>query len=167
MEFNRMISLVLGFIVLILLFVWIASRFRSSTRTTADNKVTVTVTMTPTPTVTPTKGPSKGWNPLAFLFNNNSPTPTPTQKIDGKKATVTPTSVPVGTTQTGSTQGTVSNGSTTFETSTIVYKNNKTGNTTSYKIEGVQQIPQTGASTLVIPLALSALSFGAYLKKRS
>lgn len=152
MEFNRMISLVLGFIVLILLFVWIASRFRSTTKTTADNTVTITMT----PTITPTKGASQGWNPLAFL-NRSTPTPTPTKKVVVKKVTVTPTK----TSTTGGGEGE------TTGTTTIVYKNNHTGQTTSYTVDGIKNIPSTGAETAAIPLALSALSLGVYLRKRS
>jgi hypothetical protein len=152
MEFNRMISLVLGFIVLILVFVWIASRFRSTTKVTTGSTVTVTMT----PTVTPTKSPSKGWNPFG-IFSKETPTPTPTQKkVIVKKVSTTPTRV-MGSLES---QGTVGN-------TTLVYKNNRNGKTTSYTVTGVQSIPNTGAPTLVIPLALSALTFGAYLRKRS
>jgi hypothetical protein len=142
MEFNRLISLVLGFIVLILVFVWIGSRFRSATRTTTEARVTVT--MTPTPTKVQGQ---KGWNPFGFLFKG---TPTPTKSI-AKRITPTVTSIVVA-------------GQATQETDTIVYKNNRTGETQT--IEGVQRIPETGAPTLVIPFALSALTFGAYLRKR-
>ncbi len=142
MEFNRLISLVLGFIVLILVFVWIGSRFRSTTRTVGDARVTVT--MTPTPTKAQGE---KGWNPFGFLFRGS---PTPTKTI-AQRITPTPTQIVVA-------------GQATQETNTIVYKNNRTGETQT--IEGVQRIPETGAPTLIIPLALSALTFGAYLRKR-
>lgn len=146
MEFNRLISLVLGFIVLILVFVWIGSRFRSTTKTTSDARVTITLTPTPTKA----QG-EKGWNPFANLFKRGTPTPTP-KKVIAQKPTATPTQVFVA-------------GGTTQETSTtMVYKNNRTGETQT--IEGVQKIPETGAPTLVIPLALSALTFGAYLRKK-
>lgn len=143
MEFNRLISLVLGFIVLILVFVWIGSRFRSATRTVGDARVTVT--MTPTPTKA---NGEKGWNPFGFLFNRQTPTPT---KTIAKAGTPTPTTIVVA-------------GQATEDTYAVTYRNNRTGETRT--IEGVTRIPETGAPTLVIPLALSALTLGAYLKKR-
>jgi hypothetical protein len=154
MEFNRLISLVIGFIVLILVFVWIGSRFRSATISQNGAKVTITSTVTPTSTSpTPTSGESKGWNPFAFLFNRNSPTPTPSKVLT---VTTTPTQV----------KQLVDNAQNQGNSSAI-YVNNKTGETTTIANSGITRIPETGASTLVIPLAFSALTLGAYLRKRS
>ncbi len=153
MEFNRLISLVIGFIVLILVFVWIGSRFRSATITQNGTNVTVTSTVTPTASPTPTSGASKGWNPLAFLFNRNSPTPTPSKVIT---ITTSPTQVKQ-----------IVNNAQNQGNSSAIYVNNKTGETTTIANSGITRIPETGASTLIIPLAFSALTLGAYLRKKS
>ena len=52
MEFNRLISLVLGFIVLILIFVWVNNRIQAGKNKTTDTKNTVQVTLTTTPSPT-------------------------------------------------------------------------------------------------------------------
>ncbi len=155
MEFNRLISLVIGFIVLILVFVWIGSRFRSATISQNGTTVTVTSTVTPTASPTPTSGESKGWNPFAFLFNRNSSTPTPSKVLT---ITATPTSTQVKQ---------VVNNAQNQGNSSAIYVNNKTGESTTIANSGITRIPETGASTLVIPLAFSALTLGAYLRKRS
>ena len=155
MEFNRLISLVIGFIVLILVFVWVGSRFRSTTIT--QNGTTVTITQTVTPTKA-TNESGRNWNPFSFLFNRNSPTPTPSI-VESQKVTKTPN--PTVVSKTGSTTG-----SQNQPTKVVVYKNNKTGETTTISNSGVTKIPETGAPTMVIPLAFSALTLGAYLRKR-
>jgi len=160
MEFNRLVSLVIGFIVLILLFVWIASRFRASSNTADKPTPTITVTFTPTPS-----GEKKGWNPLGFLFKGKTSTPTPTS-TESKTTVKEITTTPEVTIATSNTQVVVDNNQ-QISSETVVYKNNRNGSTMAYNVEGVRQIPQTGVPTLVIPLALSALSMGAYLKKRS
>lgn len=156
MEFNRLISLVIGFIVFILIFVWVGSRFRSATKQ-SQNGVTVTATMTPSPTVAKS-AESKSWNPFAFLFNRNSPTPTLTGTIQ-PKITVTPT---ISTVVIKNTQKPTK----IIQPTIIVYKNNSTGQTTPIANSGLKKIPDTGASTMLIPIAFSALTLGAYIKKR-
>lgn len=159
MEFNRLISLVIGFIVLILVFVWIGSRFRSATRT--QSGATVTVTITPTPTVENEEQTGRSWNPFAFLFNrNNSPTPTPTR---GNGQTITATISPV-VQQGGQAQAVTQQ---QIQNPTIKYTNTSTGETTTLANSGITKIPETGASTLVLPLAFSALTLGAYLRKKA
>lgn len=158
MEFNRLISLVIGFIVLILVFVWIGSRFRSAT-TTSQNSPTATVTATkvPSPTLTADEE-GRTWNPFGFLFNRNTPTPT---KTVAKKVTASPVKgSPTQVVQ-------VANGSQGQQNTTVVYKNTSTGQTTTLGTSGITKIPETGASTLIIPLAFSALTLGAYLRKRA
>jgi hypothetical protein len=120
------------------------------------------MTVTPTPS-----GEKKGWNPLGFLFKGKTPTPTPNEDITESKTTVKQiTSTPVVAVTTQNSQVEVGENK-QVSSETVVYRNNRNGNTISYTVEGVRQIPQTGLPTLVLPLALSALSFGAYLKKRS
>ena len=145
MEFNRLVSLVLGFIVLILIFVWVGSRFRSATQ---DKTTSIKISITPIPT----KAQKNNWNPLGFLFNGATKTPSPkvTGKITPKTTTIQVTKIVVKNGQ---------NKPTTYiPTQTQVeYRNNKTG---------IKQIPSTGAATIAIPLAFSALSLGVYLRRK-
>ncbi len=152
MEFNRLVSLVLGFIVLILVFVWIGSRFRSATR---EKTVAVKVSITPTPT--PKNTQNKGWNPFGFLFGDTTKTPTPTAtaKISPKTTTTKITNV-LGQNEQNNTISSPS------QNTQVEYRNNKTGP----PLHGVTQIPSTGAATIDLPLALSALSLGIYLRRR-
>ena len=157
MEFNKLVSLVLGFIVLILIFVWISNRVRQQSTVADGNNVTVTVT----PTVTPAEDEERGWNPFSFLFNNEEETPTPTPTKAGSMVEIlsgTPTTTPVQiqVVENGSQPGTPNNGS-----KTITYVN--TNNTTK---GGVTQIPETGAATLLLPLSLAAMTAGIYLRKK-
>ena len=178
MEFNRLISLVLGFVILILVFVWISNRFRASTRTVDGRTPTITPTYTPTPSTTQT---ASKWNPLSFFTRDNtsvtpatskpSPTgikvkientgivaqisntitpkqPSPTA-IAKKQPTLKPTNTIV---KVQAKQGTPA-------AQKPVYKNNKTGKT-------LTQIPETGAPSALLPLLLGGLSWGMYLRRR-
>lgn len=155
MEFNKLVSLVLGFIVLILVFVWISNRVRSSQTVSNTPSITVTTSVSPTPTATEEEEGTT-WNPFAFLFNRDgTPTPTITPKAGTvEKISGMPTATPVEI-------RVVENGATGSQTTKggITYTNNHTGN--------VQQIPETGAATLLLPLSLAAMTAGIYLKKRS
>lgn len=159
MEFNRLVSLVLGFVVLILLFVWITNRFRGETRTTAS-KTTPTVTVTKSPTPTPKEGEEKGWNPLGFLFGDDK-TPTPTKAMV-KKSTPSPSAIRI-TIAGGQTNPTGSTGSIGGSTE-VVYKNNRTNVVQGAK--GTSQIPETGTASIFIPSLISSLLAGVYLRKR-
>ncbi|MFA9288931.1 MAG: hypothetical protein ACEQSA_03565 [Weeksellaceae bacterium] len=152
---NRIISLVIGFIVLILIFVWIAGRFRATTRTTA-NAPTPTITASPTPTGAQE---DKGWNPLGFLFDKD-PTATPTRAAGGN---LIPTSMIISpTTQAAPQQAAQPT------TSTITYRNNQTNQTATATITTApQQIPATGVSTAFIPAIISACVAGMYLHRKS
>ena len=148
MEFNRIISLILGFIVLILIFVWVGSRFRSATR---ESTRTTNISITPTPT----KGENKGWNPFGFLFFGGTKTPSPsvTSKVT-PKATVTVSG-----------EVAIVKKETTNQTQ-VDYHNNNTGQTSEYNITGVKQIPSTGIATIALPVMFSAFSLGVYLRRR-
>lgn len=151
MEFNKLVSLVLGFIVLILVFVWISNRVKSSQTVSKTSVVTVTISKTPTPK--PTKSEEgTSWNPFESLFNKKSPTPTPSLKKGIVVISRMPTTTPVQIRIVEGTQAPTSRGQ-------ITYTNSKTGE--------VQQIPETGAASLLIPLSFAAMSAGIYLKKRS
>ena len=168
MEFNRLITLVLGFVVLILVFVWISNRFRASTRTADGRTPTITPTYTPTPS-TP-QDTTRGWNPFGFLTrDNNSPTPT-------KKTSPIPTAVKVkvettGATTTAKITQAPSKMPTKSPTKVVAqkpsgntqkqpaYTNNKTGKT-------LTQIPETGAPTALLSIMLAGLSGGIYLRRK-
>ena len=152
MEFNRLVSLVLGFIVLILLFVWISNRFRANTRTTGTKTVKATVT--------PTKGPSTGWNPFGFLAKK---TPTPTKTVAKNSPTPIKIKVENGTAPQGQAGQTGQNNQPQQpqQQTEVIYKNYKTGKTIV-----VNEIPETGAPTILLSLALAGLTGGIYLKKR-
>ncbi len=161
MEFNKLVSLVLGFIVLILVFVWISNRVRQQNTTADGNNITITLT----PTVTPAEDEDEGgWNPFSFLFRGGEETPTPTPTTAGSmvaqlSGTPTMTPVQIKVIEGGTNGGTPVPNGTNGKTITYVNNNATKG--------GVQQIPETGASTLVLPLSLAAMSAGMYLRKRS
>lgn len=179
MEFNRLVSLVLGFVVLILVFVWISNRFRASTRT-ADGR---TPTITPTYTPTPSKEADSAsrWNPFGFLSRNSNESPTPSVI----KTSPSPTAIKVKIETTGTiAQATSPTAQPTKKaaqptkqqtpkqnpTATKVpapqpqdktYTNNKTGKTST-----IAQIPETGASSALLPMMMVALSGGIYLRRK-
>lgn len=155
MEFNKLVSLVLGFIVVVLLLVWVTGRLRGNTNSKLFSGTKTTVTKTPTPTKQTTE--KKGWNPFGFLFNKSTPTPTP-KKVENKQVTnnITPTQTQSGMNGAIVTDKPVQNGQQTNQ-----YQPTPVSNT----VTGVTQIPNTGAPTLLIPLALSALAGGTYLSR--
>lgn len=156
MEFNRLVSLVLGFIVLILAFVWISNRFRANNSSTQGNQ--------PTITIAPTEEAKEDarWNPLAFLFDKESPTPTLTSTpskniVDNVSITTTP-----------KTQVTIIEGNNTRGSpSTTRYITPQTKKSTSYNQKSVQQIPETGAPTALLPIISLLLAGGFAIKKSS
>lgn len=163
MEFNRLVSLVLGFIVLILAFVWISNRFRANNTTTQINQPTTTIT----PTNTQIKENNKqniGWNPFLSLFNKEKPTLTPT---------ITPTEVLVGTnTTTNDKTPTLTQPQTkvrVIENKSMENNSLLSGDTTNnvYNQNSAQQIPETGAATMLIPILSFILASGIAIKKSS
>ncbi|CAN5207059.1 hypothetical protein BH09PAT1_BH09PAT1_2490 [soil metagenome] len=187
MEFNRLVSLVLGFVVLILVFVWISNRFRATTRSAQSRTPTITPTYTPTPSTTQTS--ASRWNPLSFLTRKSevtpivvartvSPSPTAikvkieTTGIIAKAATVTvsknaPTQQPTKPMATNSPikQPTKKqNPSPTkiqMQQASKTYVNNKTG-----KKIAIAEIPETGAPSALLPVMMAALSGGIYLRRK-
>jgi len=156
MEFNRVISLVLGFIVLILAFVWISNKFRSKDSITQANQPTVTMA----PAVE--EGGGEQWNPFSFLFDKKTPTPTEntddTNIVDG--AEVTPTqqiqiSIIEG-------RNNIDKGSTSGQTTITTKETNNT-----YNNKSVQQIPETGTTTAFIPILSLLLAGGFAIRKSS
>ena len=163
MEFNKIVSLVLGFIVVVLLLVFVAGKMRGNSTSKVLSGRNVTATPTPTKTAQAKKD-NKGWNPFGFLFNKNTPTPTPSKAATQVARNVTPTNAAgqtggmTGTTQGGQTKG----GQPLAQNNGAAQPQNQgTYNTVS----GVTQIPNTGAPTAMIPLALSMLTGGVYLSR--
>ncbi|KKQ38915.1 MAG: hypothetical protein US54_C0001G0040 [Candidatus Roizmanbacteria bacterium GW2011_GWA2_37_7] len=153
MEFNRLVSLVLGFIVLILAFVWISNRFRAKKTPTQTNQPTITITIAPTGKEEKQDG---GWNPLAFLFKNNTPTPTnPVAEINIpiNEQIISPTPQ----TKVKVVEGGIVDQSNSSNERTIY---------TAYNQNIVHQIPETGAATALLPI-LSVLFAGGMLIKKS
>lgn len=136
---NKIISLFLGLVVVIILFSIVTGRFTPFKSKTASN-TTAKVSMTPTPTIV-------GQKKFLGIFNI------------GKKPTITPTpttsTIVVDTTTQGSTSTYNQNNS-----------NNSVVTTTIQKSGSVTTIPATGAPTAVLPLVSSALLAGVYLRKR-
>lgn len=151
MEFNKIVSLVLGFIVAILLLVWVTNQFKANRKTTTTAQARVTVT----PTSVQQKNDSK-WNPFGFLFKKTTPTPSmqpnrqtaqnsPMSPTPSQTQRVAPTSVPKNGTQGSNNQPQYNN----------------------YQNQGqIAQIPNTGAPTLLIPLALSSFAGGLFLRRK-
>jgi len=148
---------VVGFVILILLFVWINNQFRANTKT--QNKADATITLTPSPTKQAQT--NEPWNPFGFLFRKPSITPTLTQtpptslgnlQPQPNNNTITPVQIKIieggvgSSTQSGNQQNNTSLGA---EKKTLT------------------QIPETGASSILFPLTLSALTLGIYLQKKA
>lgn len=108
-------------------------------RFNADKRTATAVGVTPT--VTPTKAPeNKGGFDLFGLFRRNTPTPSPTPTLTFAQ-------------QMDSTVGNV-NGSNT-------YNQGQPGQ------QNPNQIPKTGAPSLLLPLASAGLALGLWLRKRA
>lgn len=157
MEMNRLISLVLGFVVLILIFVWVSNRFRASNKNTQTTKITAASTLTPTskPTVTQNTK-NKKWNPLSFLFDNKkNTTPVPTGQDNIKKEI---NLIPSPTIQT---QVKIIEGGLTSNNPNPI----EPTNTSQYNFQTIAQIPETGASSVFFPLMSVLISIGIIIKK--
>jgi len=156
MEFNRIISLVLGFIILILAFVWISNKFRAKNPTTQLSQ--------PTATIIPTieKKQSEKWNPLSFLFDDKTSTPTPT-----KSKNIISTTNGEGQPPTPQVQISI------IEGRNAVERNGSTGQTTAttnntnsiYNKKSIQQIPETGSPTVLIPILTLFIAGGFAIRK--
>lgn len=154
MEFNRVVSLVLGFIVLILAFVWISNKFRAKNSTTQTNQPTITVT------ITPTTGEEKGtWNPFSFLFDNKTPTPTPTKGDNAIKVIGEYMQTPTPQIRISIIEG--KNNPEKSEQTAIITKDTNT----LYNKKPVQQIPETGSPTVLIPILSLLIAGGFAIKK--
>lgn len=173
MDFNKIVSLILGFVIFVLLFLWIGNKLKPSNKIT---KTTVQIITTPTPT-------KKPWqNPLAFLFNGGTTptlTPSPTSAQNPEIISPTPS-------QTNAKNGTQNTNPTQAQT-VLIYKsiNNTTikpevknnNQTKTYQTNQKQttyttqttatQIPKTGIATLFIPMSLGGLIGGLLLKKKA
>jgi len=161
MEFNKLVSLVVGFVILILLFVWISNQFRANTKT--PSKAVVTITLTPSPTKQPQT--NEPWNPLGFLFRKTSPTPSLTQipsnsmgnlQPQSNNNTITPVQIKIIEGGIGS--------SITQDNQQKTQQNNPSLSITN---NPPTHIPETGASTILLPLTFSALTLGMYLRKKA
>lgn len=191
MEFNKLLSLVLGFVILILAFVWISNRFRASqaekqgenpttvVSQTSPSQTQTTTTTTPsaqgssiTPSATP-KEESNSRNPLAFLFNRNdknesdkqSSKEAPLSNEDSSQTNNTTATIKTGQTNNGNTQTTNTSGgdkdSNYVSTSTTQGQSSETQGQSE-----VKEIPETGAGTTTMLTLLLSPVLGVYIKKR-
>lgn len=130
-NFNKIISFVLGLVVIVVLLVVLATRFNLRDKflpLTSDNKK---VSITPSPTA-----------------KNQAKTQNKSQKKNQKTVVVKPTQIPASPT-----------GSYAYHS----YKTQMSADSTQTK-GGVAIIPKTGAPTLLLPLVISALLGGVFLK---
>jgi hypothetical protein len=137
-SFNKVLSFILGLVVVVVILVVITNRFRSSKSLNflplSDRKITIT----------PTRAPS-GLNSLL-----------PKKKVT---ATPTPTRLNGSTKNNGQTKGGIMP---TVTPGTIARTN---GTTTKGGVPTT--IPKTGSPTLLLAIFSSSLFAGAYLKKRA
>lgn len=151
MDFNKIVSIAIGFMIIILLFVWINSRLNSQ----KDVKISVN-TPTPTATVTkitqsptPEKEPSWLQN-IANLFRKSSTqSPTPIIKQTSKSNTANKSTIKI----------------VEVSPSPSVKTNKENSDNVVYSITQPTEIPQTGIPTVVVPITLLTLAFGLYLRK--
>lgn len=127
---NKVISFILGFIIVVVFLLILSGRFRLQNRIPFIGRKT--------PTVTPSK----------------APTPT---RVQVRTVTVQPTHAPGAA---GSQQYNGGNGG---NGSGYVAYNNQ-GNS---PLNNVNQIPNTGAPTLLLPFAVSAFAGGVFLKRKN
>ena len=147
MDFNKIVSIAIGFMIIILLFVWINSRLNSQ-------KTVTTAVNTPTPTAivnkntqSPTPEKESSWLQNISKLFSRSPTksPTPSVKQNNKSDAVSKSGIKI----------------VQVSPSTPVNSEKNTTYTTTKPTE----IPQTGIPTIVIPITLLTLAFGLYLRK--
>ena len=144
MEFNKIVSLALGVIVVILILVWIGNRLRAI----SGRALFTTVQITPSPAqkttiISPT--PNSGWSFFSWLQSKPSPIPT-TKVVQGDSTIISPTYTPPTIRVT--------------ETYNNDYRRYSTDGTP------LKEIPSTGASTFLIPLAAATLFGGIFIKRK-
>jgi len=174
MEFNRLISLVLGFIVLILAFVWLNNKFRSNPNQTTTTNKEATITLTPSPTNTK-KGIQDG--PLSFLFGLNDKTPTPspsptTTQINEENNNNYEVNVIEETSQN---KENLNTNNPNVKVQILEKKNNQPTITLQSGVKNSQnsyqtattQIPETGAASILIPTTILSLFGGVLLRRKT
>lgn len=137
---NKIISLFLGLIVVMVLFAIITGRFTPFKSKTLSSTAKVSVTPTPT-----TAGQKKFLG--LFTIGSAKPTLTPTPTIK---------TVVVNTTTTGSYTTDSTNVNNTYNTTPIITQAGT-----------IKTIPATGSPTELLPLFGSALIAGVYLRRKS
>lgn len=170
MEINKVISLILGVLVVLLLLVWVNNRFKAQRSTTTQNKITTTparnATATPTPNPTAAQNEDNGWGVFSFL-RRSSPTPTarPTSAPGNKTVTLPPNQALKPKPSTAPAKGGETKGGTTGYTTYNSTSPAPQGQQKGGSVSQVKEIPNTGVSTLLIPSLLSSLAAGIYLSK--
>ncbi len=163
MELNKIISLVVGFIVVILLFILIARQFRTS-QTTSTRTQTISIS----PSISPTAA-SGGFDPFSW-FSSSTPTPT-TKPSVGTLPTTTKISVykttPTTIADSSYKPNTINENDNRVVTKTPTPTYAQYTQTKQRVIVQPNEIPQTGAGTMVMIFTSLATAAGVYLKKIS
>jgi len=157
-QFNKAISFLLGLVV-VAVFIAVASGRINIKKLPFFSKSTVTVTPTPTVTVQKT---NQQTSLLGNLFSFMKPKVTPTPTNVPKK--ILPTIIVIGDNNTG---GAINPKITSYQQTSL---NDNTNSSAQYHnhtdVQGVSSIPNTGPE-LLFPLIFASLFGGIYLKKRS
>jgi len=154
-QFNKALSFILGLIVVAVFIVFASGKFTIPGLRIPGAQTKVIIFPTPTPTPRPTGVPQTG-NWFTRLFARPTVTPTPTitrQKIQFQ------ITQPPQQDMSGQRGGEQTGGGVQIETNTTEYHRYTSTSPTS--------IPSTGVPLLFIPITLSSLIGGIYLRKKS
>lgn len=150
-DFNKIISFILGFIVVVVFLAVITGKLNFRKQLTSSSKITVTTTLTP----------------------SKSPTPTSTQKNSSifgflqRKPTLTPTTAPKTTVVKGQVTNYQTNQPVIVVTSApLITPVLITSNSNTVNQQVISNIPNTGVPTAFIPFVLSSLGMGIFLRKK-
>ncbi len=176
---NKIISLLLGLVVVMILFAIITGKFNPFKPKTMTNNGSTTVIATVTATPTPSQKKFLGIFPIGKSKPTVTPTPTitstPGQKkflgifpIGKSKPTVTPTPTPekvvVNNTQETTTQN--HNYANPISISPTMPTRLTPAPRIKDSVGSVSTIPSTGSPTELLPLMSSALLAGVYLRRK-
>ena len=139
---SRIISFIIGLIIIFLIFSLISSKMKKGN---AENP--------PLAQNVVTEQKKAGW--FDWIFGKK-PTPTPPPIITGDDIFNTPTGIPLN-----------GNNVEAVKTTTPIPSNNgNTNNNTNNTSSSIKKTPDSGAETALIPIAMSMLGTGIYLRRK-